>query len=36
MSNVVMDVLKFPEICNPLVVYQFYCMVLFTPRREVM
>ena len=23
--NVVMDVITFPRICNPLVVYRFYC-----------
>ena len=27
--NVVMDVIKFPEICKRLVVYRFYCMLLF-------
>ena len=29
LRNVVMDVITFPEICKPLVVYQFYCMTLY-------
>ena len=30
--NVVVDVITFPEICKPIVVYRFYCMVVFQSR----
>ena len=29
LGNVIMDVITFPKISKPLVVYQFYCMALF-------
>ena len=34
--NVVVDVITFPvKICKPPVVYRFYCLALFHPRRDV-
>ena len=29
LRNIIMDVITFPEICKPLVVYRFYCIALY-------
>ena len=35
--NVIMEIIMLRyQICKPLVVYRFYCMALYHPRRDVM